>query len=207
MPRVSLSTTYSSSIREINRLQNYVNGYFGMEAKYQYLIAEVVMLRLFSILEHAIADTALKLACGATYNNGRTPNILLPCRSKVEATNKMLTARPRGHRIQYLKWTREDFIEKSIRYVLDVGDAFFVNIQNNSILLNEMRVVRNEIAHRTKSTRQEYKTELQRIYGVNTNLTIGAFLTSTTRQARSNINRYVLSVPIMLNDLAERIDS
>jgi hypothetical protein len=173
-----------------------------MEARYQYLIAEVVMLRLFSILEHAIADTALKLACGALYNNGRAPNVLLPCSSLADATHKMLTLRPQNQRMRYLQWTKDTLIEKSIRYVLDVGDTFFVNVQNNAILLNEMRVVRNEIAHRTKSTRQKYRTELQRIYGVNTNLTVGAFLTSTTRHARSNIDRYIRSVPILLRDLA-----
>lgn len=200
MPRVSLSTTYKACIRDIDQLRIYIDGSIGMEAKYQYLIAEVVMLRLFAILEHGIKDVALKLACGAEYTNGRLPTVLIPCRSMDDAANKMLTLRPRRDRPRYLKWTKDDFVEKSIRYVLDIRDTFFVNIQNNAILLNEMRVVRNELAHRTRGTRSEYLLELQRIYGVHTRLTVGPFLTSTARHTLSNVERYILSTPIMLND-------
>lgn len=202
MPRASLPATYAASVRDINRLSVYVTNFGAMEAKYQYMVAEVVMLRLFSILEQAIGETALKLACGATYTNGRAATVLIPCRSIADATNKMMTSRPRRDQIRYLQWTKAALVERSIRYVLDSRDAFFINVQNNAILLNEMRVVRNEIAHRTKSTRQEYRTELARIYGAKTNLTVGAFLTSSTRHPRSNIVRYIRSIPIIVRDIS-----
>jgi hypothetical protein len=40
-----------------------------LDAKYQYVINEIVMLRLFSILENTIGEIAMKLACGANYRN------------------------------------------------------------------------------------------------------------------------------------------
>ena len=159
------------------------------------------MLRLFAICEQAIAEIAFKLACGATYANGRTPSVLIGCISLNDAAFKMLNHRPSRDRVRFLKWTSANAVEKSIRYVLDTGDAFYLNVLNHSVLLNEMRVVRNEIAHKTRSTRSEYLTELARIYGVPTRLNMGPFLTSNVRHPRSNIIRYLQSVPLILNDL------
>lgn len=201
MGRPSVSTTYNSSIRDINILASYINSYQNLEARYQYLVSEVVMLRLFAVVEIAIADVALKLACGASYLNGTAPSVLIPCRSRDDAAFKMLNQRPKKGRPRFLRWTKENLIQDSIRYVLDTADPFFVSVQNNSLLLNEMRIIRNKVAHRDTTTKADYLAELARIYSANINLPVGAFLTSTSRHKQSNIERYILSAPILLRDL------
>lgn len=158
------------------------------------------MLRLFSILDVTISEVAFKLACGATYRNGSNPLILENCRSVLDAYTKMLSHNRRKP-MRYLQWTKANFVRDSIEHILDIRDHFYVNIQNHSNLINEMRIVRNQIAHNAPSTKTEYITLLRTIYGGNPKLTMGAFLTSTNRHAICNIDRYLTSTSIILNDI------
>ena len=199
MPRVNVSTTYNSSIGDILILENYLNSCATLESRYQYMISEVVMLRLFSILEQSIADLACKFACGANYVNGRIPITHVRCRSIQDAAAQMIVIgrrRPLG----YLKWTKINFIEDSIMHVLNTTDFFFVNLQNHSVIINEMRIVRNQVAHRTLSTTISYRNEIRRIYGANLNIGLGVFLLSTNRNPLANIRRYITSTRVILND-------
>nr|WP_308991675.1 hypothetical protein [Mariniflexile sp. KMM 9835] len=172
----------------------------SLSAKYQHFISEVVMLRLFSVLETSISECAFKLACGANYRSGVSPILLHNCRSMVDAHSNMLTMGRRRPAI-YLKWTRADFIEYSIKNVLDTRDSFYRNISYHSLLIDEMRVVRNHIAHGTSSTRLDYYRVLTRLYGGNPRLMMGAFLTSKTRHTNPNIMRYIQVSKIIINDI------
>jgi hypothetical protein len=200
VPRVSVITSLNSSINDIAILSNYNLGSKSLDAKYQYMISEVIMLRLFAILEATISEVAFKLACGAPYRNGNIPLVLRPCRSIQDAHSTMLNYnRPRA--LQYHRWTKASFIRESIEHVLDVTDRFYVNVQNHGTLINEMRIVRNHIAHNSATTRNEYNQLLTRLYGGNPRLTVGSFLTSTSRNPLANIDRYIASTRIILNDI------
>lgn len=200
MPRVSVITSYNSSINYIAILSNYNLGSKSLDAKYQYMISEVIMLRLFAILEATISEVAFKLACGASYRNGNLPIVLRPCRSVLDAHTTMLNYnRPRP--LDYHRWTKASYIRKSIEHVLDLTDRFYVNVQNHGALINEMRIVRNHIAHKSNSTRNDYNRLLTSFYGGNPRLAVGAFLTSTSRNPLANIDRYITSTRIILNDI------
>lgn len=200
MPRVSISTSLNSSINDIQILSNYNINSKTLDARYQYMISEVIMLRLFSILDATISEVAIKLACGATYRNGTNPLILEQCRSTLDAYSKML-AFNRRRPLRYLQWTKATFVRDSIEHVLDITDHYYRNIQNHSLLINEMRIVRNQIAHNSSSTKAEYTTLLRSRYGGNPKLTMGAYLTSTNRNPICNIDRYIASTRIILNDI------
>lgn len=200
MPGVSVTTSYNKSFNEIVILANYINSSLGLEAKFQHMISEVIMLRLFSILESTISEVALKLACGAKYRNGNPPLVLQNCRSVQDAYSNMLSYN-RQRPLQYLKWTKATFIKDSIEHILDVSDAFYSNVQNHGLLINEMRIVRNHIAHRSSSTASDYAQLLRQKYGGNPRLTLGAFLTSQNRHPIANITTYVQSSRIIVNDI------
>lgn len=158
------------------------------------------MLRLFSILETTFAEISFKLACNAKYRNGNTPLILRRCGSLQQAHIAMLSYNRNRPKL-YLKWTKASYIKESIEYVLDINDVFYQNIQIHGSLINEMRIVRNHIAHRSTSTKNEYISLLQTKYGGNPNLTLGAFLTSTKRNPIANIHYYINASRIILNDI------
>src|ERR1700737_2490115 len=177
-------------------------GCSDLESRYQYMISEVVMLRLFSILETVIGEMALKFACGALYRNGNSPNTHISCSSMGDATSKMLSHNRGNKPMQYLKWTNARDIKKSIKYTLDVGDKFYANVQNHSSLIDEMRKIRNHVAHRNSGTARDYYQVLRVTYGGNPKIPIGAFFTFKSRNPIPNINRYLLSVPVILNDIS-----
>lgn len=200
MPRVSVISSLNRSTSDLAILSNYNLGSKALDAKYQYMISEVVVLRLFSVLVSTISEVAFKLACGATYRNGNNPIVLMQCSSINDSFIKMLSHN-RRRSLPYLQWTKATFVRDSIKHILDLNDSYYINIQNHSNLINEMRVVRNHIAHRSTSTKQEYNYLLQQTYGGNPKLTIGTFLTSTNRNPISNIDRYIASARIILNDI------
>lgn len=200
MPRVSVITSLNKSVNDIAILSNYNLESKAMDAKYQYMISEVIMLRLFSTLETTISEVAFKLACGALYRNGNSPLVITQCRSIQDAHSAMLNYN-RQRPLQYHRWTKASFVRKSIENVLDLSDSFFVNVQNHGTLIDEMRIVRNHIAHRSSSTRTEYNQLLSRTFGGNPRLNVGPFLTSTSRNPLANIDRYILSTRIIINDI------
>jgi len=200
VPSVSVLASYNRSTADITILKNYINGYTALEVRYQYMISEIVMLRLFSVLESTISEVAFKLACGASYRSGRIPISHKQCKSIQDAFINMLSHN-RKKAYQFLKWTKASFVRDSIEHVLDISDSFYSNVQIHSNLIDEMRIVRNHIAHHTSSTKKEYIILLQKLYGGNPRLTMGAFLTSTNRNTIPNIDRYIRTTKIILNDI------
>ena len=172
----------------------------GIEPQYQYLVSEVIMLRLFAILESTLADIAFKLACGTTYTNGTVPNTHVKCKSINDAYLKMLSYN-RSKPKQYLKWTKTTFIKDSIEKVIDINDPYYTQVQIHGSILDEMRIVRNHIAHRSKDTMRDYRILLRIKFGANIKLQIGAFLTSTKRHSRPLVEQYILTSKIILNDI------
>ncbi len=112
MPRVNVITSLNKSVNDIAILSNYNLGSKSMDAKYQYMISEVIMLRLFSTLESTISEVAFKLACGALYRNGNAPLIITHCRSIQDAHSTMLNHN-RRRSLQYHRWTKASFVRES----------------------------------------------------------------------------------------------
>ncbi|HVW13405.1 MAG TPA: hypothetical protein VHB54_06285 [Mucilaginibacter sp.] len=202
MPALSILASYNKSIDDINILENYILSSLALDARYQHIIGEVIMLRLFSIVESTISEFALKLACGANYKNGNSPIVLLRSRSMQNAYSNMLSYN-RRRALRYLRWTKASFVKESIEHVLDISDTFYTKVNIYGNLINEMRIVRNHIAHRSTSTRSEYITLLRLKYGGNPNLTVGAYLTSTARNSTPNIRTYIASTRIVLHEISE----
>jgi hypothetical protein len=202
VPVASILSSYNKSIREINILSSYMNDCAVLESKYQYFVSEVVMLRLFAILELSISEMALRLSCGAPYKNGVSPITLVACTNISDANTKMISYNRRTP-IRFLKWTSVSEVEKTIKYTLDLRDRFFVELTNHNSLFEEMRHVRNHIAHRNSGTAVQYYNQLHLLYGGNLRLSVGTFLTSTVRNNPSNIRKYLISVPIILHDISK----
>lgn len=202
MPVVNINTSYQKSIKAIDILSKYMIECKNLESKYQYIVSEVIMIRLFAILETTIGDMALKIACGARYKNGVVPLTHLTCSSINDAYNKMISYNRGTRPLRYLKWTTVNDTKMCIMHILNTSDKFFVNIQNHKDLLDEMRLIRNHIAHKNAGTARKYYEVLKLIYSGNLRIAMGAFLTSIARNPLPNIDRYLLSTPIILNDIS-----
>ena len=201
MASPKIETTYSSAISQISVLEKYRSSSLSLEAKFQHLVSEVIMLRLFAIIENAIHDTALKIACGKPYRNGTNPNIFSICRSMAHA-NLQFQSYNRPKSIQ-TKWTKVAYINRSIKKIIPESEPFRQNISNFCTEISEMRNVRNHIAHRTSSTYTNYKQVIISTFGAHLKIKTGAFLTSTKRLPNPKINTYLSIAKIVVNDITK----
>ena len=166
-PRVEVSVR--NAILDIERLEQFRIDSQALEPVVQYLIAELIMLRLFSIIESTIEDIACKLVAGAFYLNGLYPARLCSARSMAGAKAAMLSY-GRSKSKYYLKWTSVGDIRESTSKVLDAADPFMTYAEVHGNVLNEMRKVRNFLAHRGARARKGYREVVRVVYGANSRL-------------------------------------
>jgi hypothetical protein len=201
MSVVKLTTTIVRAARQIDVLHDYYRSSCRLEPKLQYLIAEVITLRLFAILEDGISEIAYKLAAGAIYLSGRNPRLFIQSKSLAMARDNMINYnRPRG--IQ-LRWSKASYIKESVKYVIDPSEDFVNTASIHTGIINEMRVVRNFIAHRNYTSRKEFRLIINQRFGTELKISIGPFLLSTKRVSRPIIDEYLIQTKIILNDFAK----
>lgn len=199
MARPSINVTYNKAIDDISILESYRHSSSSLDPKYQHFIAEIIMLRLFSILENSIKDTAMKVACQAEYRNGSIPNVNLRCKSLIDAENQFINYN--RTKPQKLKWTKARFVKDSVKKIIPINEKFLLSVSNSALVLDEMRKIRNHIAHRTSSTYQDYKSVILSVFGANLKIQPGAYLISTKRLPVSRIDYYIRSVKIIITDI------
>lgn len=135
-----------------------------LPAKYQKLTAEIVMLRLFDVFQHHLRRIVCKVACGSNYLDGSTPHLLYRARSIAGAETAMKSygrSRPLG----FLRWSKAVDVTDNAKYVIAPNDHVLVSLRRNGYLFDEMRRVRNRIAHSGQRARQNYSVVLKRYYG------------------------------------------
>lgn len=201
MPAPRLEVTVREATAGLLRLENFRASSQSLLPVHQYLIAELIMLRLFSIVESAIEDLACKLAVGASYANGTLPNPLVNVRSIDGAKSAMKNGgrtRPRNN----LRWNRSQSIRESTSAVLSPSEPFIRYAQAHSAILNEMRQVRNHVAHRSSDSRRDYQQAVRTAYGANSRVRVEVFLTSRQRLPVAKIDEYLAAAKIMISDLA-----
>ena len=166
MPAPRVDVTVRNTTKDIERLETFRTDSQPLAPKHQYLIAGLIMLRLFAIIESAIEDLACKLVAGAPYVNGTHPVRLFTANSMDGARYAMLT-RGRQKKMSYLRWTSVKDIRDSTSQVLNSNDPFIVYAQAHGNILSEMRKVRNFLTHRSRNARESYKEVVRVVYGAN----------------------------------------
>jgi hypothetical protein len=126
-----------------------------LQAAHQKLVAEIVLLRLFSLFENAISSICLKLACGAKYVDCTEPRLLVRSRSVQNARTLCQTHGRRRPRYE-LKWSKCSEIKNNVSHLIDPNDNIIVVMDRNGSLIDELRRVRNRIAHNNAQSRRSY---------------------------------------------------
>ena len=201
MPAPRLEVTVRDATKGLSRLAKFRAESKSLSPMHQYLIAELIMLRLFSILENAIEDLACKLVAGAPYANGIHPARLYTAKSMDDARQAMLSRRAKP--LSKLRWNRVKDIRESTSTVLSPAEPFIKYAQVHGNRLNEMRQVRNYVAHRSSDSRTGYKQVVRSIYGANSRVKVEAFLTSQQRRPVAKIDEYLATAGIIISELAK----
>lgn len=202
MPAPRIQTAYDKAIRDISIVENYRTKSLALQPQFQGFVAEVLMLRLFGILEKAVLEISCRVACGSQYTNGIIPTPFIMANTLDDAINKFKNYN-RTSSLNYLQFSNVTYTNHAIRFVIPPTEPFRQNLSHYGVEFEEMRNVRNQIAHRTSSTYSKYKNVILRRYGSALKLKTSVFLISTTRERRPVIDQYVTTVKLMINDMVK----
>lgn len=200
MARPSILATYNKSMSELLIVERYLLNSKKLPPEMYGFVAEILMLRIFSILESCIREVSVRVACGVSYKNGVMPAPTIRCASIQDALNKFKSV-GRSRPLLYLKFTNVNHTNDSIKYIINNSEPLRVKLAHYGVQFEEMRRVRNHIAHRYKNTFAEYKTVIMSRYGANLKLKPSVFLTSTKRQPRAIIDEYLITVKVIIDDI------
>ena len=201
MPRLSITASYNNAIKQLAITDRYLAKSKILSAEMQGFVAEILMLRLFSILETCIRDVSCKLACGIPYKNGASSNPIIRCKSVNDALEKFKNEGRGGTSLNYLHFANVKQTNNSIKYVINNREPFRVKLSSYGLIYEEMRCVRNHIAHRTQSTSNDYKKIVKQRYGANYNIKTSSFLISNKRDGRVKIDEYIRTIRILINEV------
>lgn len=202
MPVPAVSSIVTEFDRLTGRLQDHLAAIGTISPSHQYLVAETIMIRLFGALEVSIEGIALRLAAGALYQSGLRPTLLVTSRSLDRAYTNFQhfnRKRPLGR----LSWTTGKACVKNVGMVLHQSERFIYQIRVHASHLDEMRQVRNHVAHRTRSTRAGYKLVVHQTFGANLNIQVGAFLLSTKRRPTAKLLDYMAWSKAIVHGLSQ----
>lgn len=195
----SILVDYSTNQIETDRLLDLCRTIGSLQAVHQKLVVEIVLLRMFSLFENAVASISIKLVCGASYVDGTAPNLLIRANSAISAHNLLKT---HGRtRQRSLSWSKSSEIKDNLRYVMDRNDNIVQVIDRYGHIIDEIRRVRNRIAHNNSNSRKHFREVVRRHYGGYLNhITPGVILLSP-RITPKLIETYIRQQRIIIKDL------
>ena len=136
-------------------------------------LAALTLLEMHLAWEDCVESVFVRYLCGALAPSGRAPSLVGPRFSSMPAAMRALL----GNR-RYLRWTGNDITDRAKLFFVD-GEPFASAVGYSRQYLEDVCTVRNAIAHRSDSARNEFRALVRREYGYNPRgLNPGRFLLS-----------------------------
>ena len=201
MPALNLFDDLSFFSKECNRLNGLILSSGNLAIVHKKLVSEIIMIRLFLLGENTISSVCRKMLCGARYLDGTVPNTLVRASSPNNADTLMRT-HGRRQGTGYLQWGAVSKIRGNIRYTIDNSDPFFLTLSNHNGRLDEMRFVRNHIAHRSRSTAINFRFVVRSHFGgLRRQIGPSVLLLRKNPSGRTQLEDYILQYGIIVRDL------
>lgn len=172
---VTLHTNYAGFVTVTTKLLDIHKRSQALEVGYQKLIAETLILRLFYELDKCIEGVVLKLVRGVRYLDGCVPILLIAPFPSQEAARQHIV---RTNRYLYLEWTKLQKVIRNLNGIMDSNDHFLVTRNLFDGTYEDMRHVRNHVAHNTASTKVKFGPVVQRVYPTTVGISAAKFLLS-----------------------------
>lgn len=199
MPAQSLSVPHKIFLQRNAQHVAIANAIPTLAPALQKALAELLLIRLFDDLQDAISGAAYRLACGTSYVDGTTPNLLTPAARSATSARTLFENHGRA-RPKYVKWSKATFIKDTVRHVIDASDPFMAACDRHSLRLSEMQVIRNRIAHKNSVSRASYDTVLRRYYGAAPQNVNPGLLLITPRLSPTLLQVYLTTTRIVVRD-------
>lgn len=195
-----LDVNYLEVCRELDKLVVLQSHLVPLPPKFRKLVAEIIMLRAFSLMEDTFRSLACKIACGVPYCDGTRPTLIVRARSARDAIDKMIKHNRTTHHYN-LSWTRASEIKENLRYMLRATDHFMMTIDAHGMFIDEMRRIRNRIAHNNRTSRKNYQQVVLRHYGAYLNGVNPGTLLLTNRHTPTLLETYLTKSRILIKEL------
>ena len=161
MPLVKLNfllETYENNINKslllVNNLLNYREYREGelrpILLKNKNLIAELVFLKIFISWESFLEQTFIRYMCGGETSSGFCPERYVRPKKLEHAMDILLQNR------EYVDWTRWSEVKTWARNFFRNGEPYEPVILGAEVILNEMKTIRNRIAHHSDSASEKF---------------------------------------------------
>ena len=201
MPMPQLMTNWNNCQRESKKLEDLVDAVNNLPPQYRKLVAEITMLRLAILVENSVSSICAKLVCGSPYMDGNYPKRLATPRS-VSGAQSLMRNHGRTRARQNLRWLEGRDIRENIRHVLDQSDPVFIAIRNHSPMMTEIRYIRNHIAHRNSSSRENFRKVVRAHFGgVKRGISPGRLLLTRSLGSPFLLKKYLIWYRVLVREL------
>ena len=198
---VKLEVDHLEFDSESDKLIDLLSNISSLQPRFAKLVAEILLIRLFSSLEEAIISVTTKIGCGATYVDGSQPRLAVQSKSRRGAIDNMMKygrSKPR-----YLQWSQVKEIRENVRYIIDPNEHFLNELDRHSGFIEEIRWIRNRIAHNNTAARANYRKAILRYYGGYVNSVTPGTLLLSPRRSPVLIEQYLRMSIILLKTLVK----
>jgi hypothetical protein len=188
MSRVGILGVYKNFIRDLkkSRAFNVANQTDFSERKITkeqfYMLTEFIFFNMHREYENFIRDLFLLYSLEKKRVSGKKPKSFLKPKDISHAENMIRSDQ------RFLDWNSPETIIKRSELFLKNDTAFKTAYSSNTLVLNNYKKIRNQIAHYSSESTQEYNKVLQLHFGV-TPLSpppAGEFLNQTSKINSSN---------------------
>ena len=162
----SLASQVARVERQVATALSLIDSLPGLQGVSRHYIAELIVIRVFAMLESVIEESACRLVCGAPYCDGTTPTLLRPQPTRgFDRARAAMQDYNRETSRKYLRWNKPAEISENLEYLLPTTEHFLMTLRSHGLLISELRKVRNHIAHGTRSTGAKFQEVVARYYG------------------------------------------
>jgi len=195
---------WARSDRTTRLLDNLADDVNLLPIKHQKIFAEILVVRLFLLIENSLASIASKLLCGAPYLDHSTPRRLVYARS-INHARSMMQTHGRSTPLSNLSWTQSKDIRNNLDATLDRTDPFYTTILTYSDFLTELRYVRNHIVHANDNSRKNFQKIVRKHFGgLKRGMTPGLLLLTHRLGPHPQLKKYIVSGRMLLRELVRR---
>lgn len=196
-----LKVDYLELDSEIDKLIDLLSHISSLQPRFAKLVAEILLLRLFSSLEETIMSVTTKIGCGALYVDGSQPRLAVQSKSRQGAIDNMMKYGRK--KLRYLQWSQVKEIKENVRYIIDANEHFLNELDRHMLFIEEMRWIRNRIAHNNTTVRANYRKAILRYYGGYVNSVTPGTLLLSPRQNPVLIEQYLKKSRILVKTLVK----
>lgn len=201
-----LDVNYLEVCQELDKLVDLQSHLEPLPLHYRKLIAEIILLRAFALLEDAFCSMACKIACGVPYCDGTHAFLLVRARSARDAIDKMRRhGRTKPH--FSLSWTRASEIKENLKYIVRASEHFMMTIDAHGMFIDEIRRIRNRVAHNNQKSRRDYQRVVLRYYGAYLNSVNPGTLLLTARHKPTLLEAYLKMSRILVKQLVRAYET